>query len=281
MLKHLLFVVVCTVPFSGAHAADFLLVTNPQAVVLFNKYETRLSSEQKSELGTNLPFKIEKKETTLGDGITPAARVSLNGTVYYLLRDNDGGIIGARNGASLYRNCHVAGKMVEAASGAALYPRYPSSGSPQKLSVGTELKIIFTYSGMRFAKVSEESAYGWLRGKTNKPAQAQAATYQPGQTSDRFLTQRIMSRIEEANKDYRLFFGHFNEFTGKDKTIPEWQCSPGGTGLRCVLEGPKGVEKYLKNSTAHLVQDLKEIALGRSLEVRYEHSELLIRKREQ
>lgn len=275
ILKKALLVIACAAGICGARTADFLVIFRPSAVSLLDKFESPLSNERKAELGTNLPLRIEDLTTTLGDGITPAARVSLLGQTLYLLRDEKGNIAGAHGNSSLLRNCSVENDTLEVGSGGKLYPQYSLSGNPQSVTTGTLVLVVFRYSGKRFVKVLDKPLYGWFSGNAHPPARSEIAGGRGISRADR-TTERIIARIDEANAAYRQFFDHFNKRTGRRKTAPQWECSLQGSGMQCRLTGPSGAETFLSASTEELVQDLKEICLGGALSVRHEQGELFI-----
>jgi hypothetical protein len=73
--------------------SDYLIVDNPAALHILDVYEQRLSQEAKKSLTSHMPFRILEEHHLLSDTYTEAVKTICDGTIYYLVKNNQGKIV--------------------------------------------------------------------------------------------------------------------------------------------------------------------------------------------
>ena len=131
---------------AGEPARDVLTVEHPQRLVLFNKYQQRLSAEEYRRLPPFVPMVFVREQDHLGDGFTPCAAVEIDREPYYILRNEAGGFStqGEPGRIEIFRNASLQGDSVVLLRGGALAlkpaggpdwactPRRPGSKGPAR-----------------------------------------------------------------------------------------------------------------------------------------------------
>jgi len=242
-------------------AADFLVLDDPPALSLYNRFQEPFSDAEKSALLPMSPVRILETSALLGDQITPALKGDLQGTTVYIRKETDGRFQGLRdqNRARIYRGCTPLGDTVELT-----------------FQGGGRVVRIFTANGRTLAlRLSGERRYEWLvlgAGSWRKPSTAVVAdTALPGA-----IVTQIRDRLAAADRAYALWFGHFNAMTRQDLSLPRWRLEPGPVSLRCVLQGPPHYRDALARSSARLVEDIDGMLIGRPFSARLERGDIVV-----
>jgi|GEM_PF-1206113 len=262
-----------------AHAADYVVVSTPCSLSILNQFEQPLSAAECEALGRYPAMKILNNDATLGDQLTRAIKTEAAGRTYYLLTREGGGVEGP---ASVYRRifkgCVPAGDTMEIVKGRSmvLYRRYPADGGSWKAAEGERLVRQFFYGGYCYVmKIGGRAEYGWC--PREQPAWKKvtaahggaAAAASMADTLPEALVARLKSRVDAANEAYRVYFRHFNELTGQQKTAPVWTRLEQENGLAWSLSNPYARTGELDESSRQLAQELAMLILGRPFRASY------------
>jgi hypothetical protein len=87
----------------------------------------------------------------------------------------------------------------------------------------------------------------------------------------------LNARIERANDLYKKFFSEFNHATGMQKSVPVWRPITNGPGLRWTLNSPYDHTGELNESTGRLVEDMRDVLIGKPFSAVYETGELTVK----
>jgi len=265
----------CLVSAWAQNRADFLILANPQAYTILNKFEEQLSPQQRRALVPYSCFEVVNEEGTLGDQITSAAKLRVGQDLCYFLKDDNGGLFGdkANPYKQTFRNCEKIGDsiVVEKPDVLRMSEKHPSSGTQTPLDKGDVMVRVFKFGDLFYVqKTGITPRYGWCSlASTNAWRSAapdlttEKATLRPA------VADRVRSRLDAVNEDYREYFAAFNKIGGRDKSVPAWKSTVDGNVMRCELAGGHGYAQQLDESTRILVKDIEGLLMGERLAVVY------------
>ena len=84
---------VCAATLQGAQT-DVLLIAHPERLLIFNKYQQRLTSDESSRLVPFAPMVVVRADDQLGDGLTRCTTVRVGNDLFYLQTSHDGTLQG-------------------------------------------------------------------------------------------------------------------------------------------------------------------------------------------
>jgi hypothetical protein len=276
MMKRKIPTVFCSValvliPAILSHAqtrADFIIVADPSVYTIFNGYQQPLSKEEASRFLPHAPLRIIEKQVVLGDQITRALKFSYRDETGYLLIDENGALVGEKNRSNrqTQNNCEVFNDTVELlGDGMRLSP---PQGKSATLKKGERLSRVFR-SNNRYYVLAIDAAppsYGWCALETKNAWKRIGLSPAVAKGSDTLLPpelkNRLVKRIEQANRSYEATFNHFNARSGDDKRIPRWQIGFTPSSITFTLNGPWNNSDELASSTQYLKRDLETMLLG-------------------
>jgi len=266
--------------------ADFLIVENIEPYAVLDRYEQPLTANAGKQFLPFSPLQIIDQEATLGDEITDVLKFQYDQKPYYFLKNDKGNFVGDTKNRynQRYKNCALTGDTIQItrAKAVLLAQKYPSKGRRVYCKKGKNCIRIFSYKGYHYVKTIGASAqFGWCSlGARNTWKIVKSTTKKREYRLDTILKDRIVARIEKANKAYRHYFNYFNNLTTQEKSVPQWQYTFGDNMVRCALSGPYKNTGQLEESTYYLVQDLENILIGKSFNVEYQVGEIVITKKD-
>jgi hypothetical protein len=265
-----------------AQTADFILLKSPRALTIFNQYEQPLTADEKAQLSIGAPMQIMKADVRLGDQITRAMQCSFEQKTYFLLKNENNELPGALGNVQILKNCAILDDTVEIIGDAARFSsEFPSRVFSVPLKKGAVVILIFRFNNVYALKTTGPGAlYGWspisTQGAWRKKASAQISVDTALSSS---IREELLGRIEAANESYKKFFEAFNHKTNSQKIIPEWKKLTTGSELRWRLNAPYDHIDELSESTKILVEQLRDILIGKPFTAIYEDGELTISPR--
>jgi hypothetical protein len=268
-------------------AADYIIIGEPSAHSLLNRYEQPLSKEEYRILGKNVPFRITDPDGTLGDQITPAVKAEVSGIVYFM-QPAENKLSGKSSGYyRRFSGCTPIGDTVEILPGnsVSVDDRYPSGGKSAALKAGARLERVFSVQNLFYVRISDSpETYGWCAGSSNvwrrvkSGTQAKMVRSETADTLSSEIASRAEALIDSANAGYIVFFEHFNKLTGQDKAIPHWAKDLSGSGIKWILNEPYRSNAQLDASSAELEQQLHQMLAARMFKASYSRGTMLIEK---
>ena len=262
---------------SGADRADFLILSNPHEFSILNHFEQTVADKDKKQFFIPYaPLQIIDRNATLGDQITEALRFNYRGSTWHIQKNDKGNLVGpAKTYQKTFSNCEIINDTAGLSKQIRLYEKHPSSGNSFTINSSGSVERVFKFKGSYYLHSLEaQGKYGWYSGpstvfelkkKVQKDTQAQ---------ND--IVYRIESRLKAVNETYRDFFNHFNEITKQQKSIPEWNIEKDKSVIRCTLGGSVEIIDQLEKSTQYVVQEIKQILLGKPFTVDYHNGEITI-----
>ena len=264
--------------------ADFLIVQNPLQLTIFNKYEQPVDESSKTFFLSYSPFQILNKSTILGDQISKAVEFQFRNEVYYILKNEKGGLIGDTK--DNYKQFFVGTTVMDDTitilqdDAVSLFEKYGLQGNRIFLQKNAVVIRIFKHPNVFYILSSgRQNQYGW---STLEPKNAWKKVVEEEKSKDSIsaetavIFQSIVDRMQAVNKIYEQYFGYFNEKTKQQKSAPRWECSPMTGALDCRLEGIFDPDQ-LSSSNQYLKQDIDNILIGKPYSVTYERGVITVR----
>ena len=259
--------------FSISKAADFLITSNPQSLVIFNQYEQPLTEADRKSFLPYCPLEIVNKKELLGDQITEALRINYQGIVYYLLKDDKGEISGKNTQQynKTLLKCTLLNDTVEVGKKIFISEKQSSSGVTFPLTKGEHVIRVFSYGSQFYIlKPGKTPHYGWYSGSPTVFSTLKKTVKKPiNKVKITDIEHRVKSRLQTTNETYSNMFGYFNQVTRQQKSIPEWIFSSDGKSITCTLNGSKTLIEQMEQSTRYVVQDIEQMLLGEPFTITY------------
>jgi hypothetical protein len=245
-----------------ANTGDYLIVENPAALHLLNSYEQRILQEEKSHLGTFVPFRIIDSNHLLSDSYTRAIKTSMEGQVYYIAQTAREELSNNFQAGTvqMYRNVHIVEDTVRIKQNNRVFIQMnqQKSGSAEEDEL---LVLIFEYKNDIYIKrITPPVCFGWIDKKQSKfwekyiPLQL----INGEQNFPVYLINSIQAHIDDYNRLIQKLFVFFNHSTRSNIKIPSWNLLVEGNQITCRLEN-KPAGNNLEKSKEHLIRRIKNI----------------------
>jgi len=258
-LAPLLMLIACAAP-SPAAQADVLLAAHPEKLIIFNRYQQRLTPAELSALHPFEPLVILREKDRLGDGLTPCMSVRLGPDLYYLQIEADGRLAGAGGsaGATIIRDVRLLGDSIAVKKGEALVILSPDRGSTVQAASGSLLRRIFIHDG--FTYVRHATRYGWI--PPGSPGYEGWEIHQPmareAPLSRDQLRAIVSPLVESANAVLRGLYAHRGEANGRNIQTPRFELLISGDSMTCGIS-PRGKVASFRESARLLGRELERI----------------------
>ena len=251
-------------PWSHARGApaDILIVERPGALVLYDMYQQRLGPAAAAALPSFVPILLLRTHDVMGDGFTPCADVSIDGTTYYLQEESSGAFstTGPCGYTALLRGVTVREDSLLLLGGEALRLRVPSSREEIRLAPGTRALRLFELKRETYVRIaSDGERYGWV---VLSPA-ARGTLWRilpgarPAEIAEAEVLRRVRSVTDGANSTLRRIYRSLSPATA---TVPAFRVSTSARGISCEVI-PPALAPAFDGSLVALIAPL-ERALG-------------------
>ena len=240
-----------------------------------------MSPEEKALFSANVPMQIVQADVRLGDQITRAMQCSFEQKTYFLLKNENNEIPHAQGNVQILKNCAILDDTVEIIKEGARYsPEFPPRVFVP-LKKGDIVIPQFRYNNFYALRTNASNAlYGWCPVATQEAWRKKISVQISVDTAlSSLLREELIGRIEAANESYKKFFDAFNRKTNLRKMAPEWKQLTSGSGLRWRLNAPYDHTDELSESTKILIEQLRDILIGKPFTAMYEDGELKITSR--
>ncbi len=268
----------CAAQPSEAHPAPepgsdrFLVVERPDRLLAFNGYQQHLSPQDQLAFQPFVPMRILRDHDVLGDGFTPCMRVEIEGTLCFLVRDDNGHLVGDQHAGTLrtVSGTPLRRDTVRVLEPDVLHLTSADGQHEQPLKPGERLIRLFVSERKTYVKCPGRSpAYGWV---TLSPAgeEKQWGRTSILRTAESMIPGRIRDSIQAAlvrtNAILSTLYRFFNEQAGENRLAPHWHLETSGVSLLCTLVDASP-ERDFPESTRYLMKDLQNYLLGTDFEV--------------
>jgi hypothetical protein len=228
-------------PARAGERATVLLASRPDRLILFNRYQQRLTS---TESGALLPFElmiVEKEDEILGDGLTPCVALRLRGERFYLLREKGGSL---PQGVSLIRGVDVFTDTLRVHVGRSVVVESPDGVSRRSLPGGTRLVRLFGHEEKYFVRESSDPTpvCGWVR--RQDASSWDVVVFRPGQGISLARVRSVLDgEIAGVNGMLHALYA-WGDPRGDAGRIPRLVVNSTPSGLRCVIVPPSAAQAY-------------------------------------
>ncbi len=265
----------------SATKADYLVVERPQQLIIYNQYQQRVSSSEKSAFLSDVPFRILTPNDVLGDGFTRCTKVELGGKNFFLEKDENGTLLGAEGAGA--RQMYSAAEILEDTIEILNSNRFVLSDMQQSrtfgLQEGDRVVRIFRLNGKIYGKLlGANERYGWIN-LDDASSKDWRVAREPGlSVSDqlRKVLPQIELRLKEVNEKLNSLYNHFNRKSAQQRQAPQWQLQRMGNTVVCVLV-PDGAGDQFTESSHLFGKNLEGLLLGTELRIAVSPGRLEIR----
>lgn len=266
-----------------AQTADFLITTNPEAVILYNTYQQRIPELRRRQFPSNTPWRILERSTFLSDQFTPVMRVEHDNDTYFIELDAGGEPRAMEGypdpGYRFFRNCTIQTDTLQITQADKIALRDAAEGGDVITLLNRDmlLQTVFSYRNFLYVHTMERTIrYGWIKKSQSVFwEKVEAAKGMVTITLPQRLRDRIYQRIEETNELYTLYFSWMNERYEKSKPAPQWFLEDSDNAIVCRMNDAEYAEQ-LQESTRYLVQEIEGYLIGTPFRIVTENGTLYI-----
>lgn len=284
-MKFLYLILLCSIfparSFSSPQKGDFLIISEPSKLSVFNQFEQTLSESELNGFPPYSPFLIVNRIESLGDQITEALRSKYQGKTFFLLLDGKGSLKGSNSQSyqKIFQNCQIINDTVLLKQTINAYQKFPSGGPITKCIADQPVIRIFKHSGSYYVFIPDKRQYGWLNSGTAVFKSISKTPIDSRTFSINDISGMIEARLTAANEIYNQYFGFFNEITLQQKSVPQWKLHNDGKTLKCILSSSVQINEQLQKSTRYVLQDIEQMLLGKPFSIQYTSGEITINPR--
>jgi hypothetical protein len=251
-----------------------LIVEHPERLVVFSRYQQRLTAEEYRRLPPFVPMILVREQDHLGDGFTPCASVEIGREPYYILRNEGGGFSarGEPGKTEIFRNVPLLGDTVVLLRGGALRLRPPGGKEEILLQAGTRVVRVFEYESKTYVRLpSAAGRFGWLSlpGSGGSPEWREAESASTAGISSGDILLRVQPVIDGANRSLRLIYAALSAEHAGLLTPPSFRLSLVRGEISCSLE-PSALSGSFSGSMRALLAGLERVLGGTGL-----HAEII------
>ncbi|MBE2279647.1 MAG: hypothetical protein IAE91_04585 [Ignavibacteriaceae bacterium] len=261
-----LIIVISAFPQSGAKK-DFLVVENPSALTIFNKFEQTITESRKKAFPSFTPFLILNNNEKLSDGFTGVVRTNFRGEEYLVLLDIKGLSSGnkSENGVYLFENTSLLNDSVQMLKDKIVERIFP------------ENKKIEFKKGQIFSRIFSDKKgtmildpygkYGFYK-LENLKEKSDFNKLLVDKIADNGLDEVIISEIKSTVNSFNSTLKNINEYIsdkrGITKEVPRFNINEEPNLLRITLE-PIASAKLFSRTQNSLLSEIRLLLIGRKI----------------
>jgi hypothetical protein len=257
----------------GQQRADFLIIENPGALKIYNKYEQQITNNESLLFESYCALRLISTNITLSDNFTLADKIKLSDDYFYLLKDNKQSLRISQSPGYLkeFHKVLLIEDTVIVSENSRLYLQLPSGTSATSaaskipLAEGTRLHRLFENKNLTYIRILDASSrYGWVN-LTDKSSWRKEDHRSVGTDLQKCFT-RIMPVFDRYNNLYQQLFQYFNAHTGTNYPVPRWQLELKNKQINAVLLNASSADQF-RNSYPYLLNELHQELINTGLHV--------------
>jgi hypothetical protein len=257
--------------FSQIRTGDFLIAEKPHNLIIYNKYQQKLSPPEKKRLVPFLPMLITEMDGRLSDGFTRCMKVVIENELYYLLRDEHGTLRGTAKTSYLqvFKNSKLSSEKIYIIASHTIQLLSPDKTQTTPLKKNISCNTYFENNGFLYVKTSD-NRFGWVQLLENENNIYWKYLYSAGIRRTTGITpeisKQLRTKINEANHLLSQLFAFFNNKENRRKPAPYWSMTVTSTTFSCVIkESP--FDDAFAESQKFLATDISNIISNTTLRV--------------
>jgi len=246
--RALLLSAVCAATLQGAQT-DVLLVAHPERLLIFNKYQQRLTSDESSRLVPFAPMVVVRADDQLGDGLTRCTTVRVGNDLFYLQTSHDGTLQepGGPAGVALHRDVRLLGDTIVVRKDRSLFFALPDRRGKTEMRRGDRMLRYFLKDGEAYVrKLGHAAEYGWLdlrKGENDSWALIHESSATDARTSGEILA-TLSATVAEANATLRQLYRHLGADGRESATPPQFRLEVSGDTVLCAFDDPRKATRH-------------------------------------
>ena len=268
---------------------EFFIVQYPSQLILYNKYEQKISFDKLRQLPEYLPVKILERNVYLSDGFTPVMKGEINGELIYIATDETGetvnsDLIGYHR---FFRNCLPVNDTVVVITSQTVFlakrPTFANSGESEKrfLEPGDKLRRLFRWRNWTYVeKTGRWKEYGWSylsSVQENRSWQMVEPVWESTDTRFSRIVQEVERELNEVNILLEQLFSRLSRSTGHQLSPPYWRMEVWEEQINGYRDNASDANAF-SESTRLLVNRLQNIVQGTPYRVTLRDGVIIIRK---
>ena len=265
-------------------AAEYLIVEYSDQLIVYNQYQQRITQQEKEAFIPFAPLKILESNSVLSDNYTPCIKVELDGSVFYLIKNDRTSLVGVdKLGLNqIYRNVVSLQDTVQLMTKSSAVLISPDKTQRSALRNGQELIRYFQDGDMTYIRsLVAPFQFGWVRfsGIVHAiPLQRKELDNNITSSITDKTLERIKVKLREVNSLLTNIFMYFNKQAIQKKTIPQWHFIESEKSVEYVLE-PQLYGLCFPETDRYLTRDLDNILLGTGYTLSYKPGKIEIQQK--
>jgi len=255
--------------------ADYWLIENPSALVIYNQYEQRLTSADKSAFRHFSAWEVLSRDQLLSDQYTRVARTRYDQNIYYLQLTDAQNLVNHEQAGKIemIKNARPLSDTIRVRQSGQLH--LESGKEFQELPEGMLLQRRFNFGNKTFVQELDGPLSGWLKGHltdfeifhTDKRADAYEAK----------LFEQVNRIFQTYNQRLEKLFSHLNKRYKKSLPPPKWERNVSSSLLTYSLH-PASYQTHFPVTRAFLIQELNDLLHGSEYTLVLDEESITIRK---
>ena len=240
--------------------ASFIIAENPSELILFNKYQQRVSSELLKTFPAGTPFQILKDNEVLSDGYTNSIKIQFENNLYFIgKRENE------KSKYRRYRNVPYFSDTIEVTVSNKLFFN-PEDQSPSAvfLKKGSLLLRIFKDGQFCYTKkLTDGNQFGWIPSNssyTSKFSHAKSGAEGNGGIPA-FLLTTAEKKISDINGKIGKLYSIYNQKENRNLQAPNLKLETLAGKLVCSFSDINGMTAFTETQK-YILNELEIVFLG-------------------
>jgi hypothetical protein len=254
--------------------AEYLIVEQCDQLLIYNKYQQRITQQEKKAFVPFVPLRVVESQGILNDNYTPCMKVELDGNIFYLIKNDNSTLIGeGKLGVTqIHRNAILLMDTVQLVTNRSAVFISPDHSRRITLPPGKKLIRYFQDGNLTYVRpLATPQRFGWARldGMIRVMSQQGNERESHGERGlpDKTL-ERITMRFKELNTVLAAIFLYFNTQSNQKKAVPQWHYIQSGENVVFLLE-PKLYGPRFQESDQYVLRDLENILFGTEYAMSY------------
>ena len=254
--------------------AEYLIVEHVDQLLVYNKYQQRITPQEKETFVPFVPMRILESHCVLSDNFTQCMKVEMEGRIFYLIKNNGTTLLGAgKLGVNrIFSDVVLLRDTIQLMTKSDIVFIFPDHTQRIPLQGREKLIRYFQEGDLTYIRLlNAPSRFAWVRLDDSVFTIAQHGKKQDNQVStgvpDKTL-ERIGMKFREVNAVLINLFSYFNNQLVLKKSVPQWHSVESGESIVYVIE-PQSYSSCFPESDRYLTRDLDNILIGSSYAITY------------
>jgi hypothetical protein len=240
--------------------AEYWIIENPAALVIYDQYEQRLNLNEKSAFMAFSAWQILSPSQLLSDQFTRVVKTRYDKQLYFLQLTEQDALVNREQCGKLevIKNAIVLNDTIQIKNSGRFF--LDNGQSRQPLGEGLLLKRQFQSGQRIFVYDTGRQIYGWLLGGGFADYEIYHADTKTEAYTSR-LFQQVNRIFEHYNQRFVKLFDYLNQRSNQSRRPPQWVGNP-SFSQRTYLMQPANYQSLFPQTQTYLLQELKDLLHG-------------------